>query len=250
MTSADLLDCFTDTAAAVASALRPVAGPERRARTEKAGQYAIDLVADEAALGVLGRAGVAVLSEESGWSGVPGAEVTVVLDPVDGSTNASRGIPYWSTSLCALDGDGPLAALVVNHATGEATTAVRGEGAFRDGVALAPGQVERVADALVVLSGEPAAWLGWKQFRALGSLALTLCDVAAGTVDGLVDGYARHAPWDYLGGLLACTEAGAVVADVHGRPLDEVGPDVHRQLLAGATPALLDELRASLVPSQ
>ena len=58
--------------------------------------------------------------------------MTVVLDPVDGSTNASRGIPYWSTSLCAVDGDGPLAALVVNQATGVTTTAIRGGGG-RDG---------------------------------------------------------------------------------------------------------------------
>ena len=34
--------------------------------------------------------------------------VCVVLDPVDGSTNASRGLPCWATSLCALDADGPL----------------------------------------------------------------------------------------------------------------------------------------------
>ena len=82
-------------------------------------------MADAAALGVLGRAPVAVLSEESGWSGTPGAELTVVLDPVDGSTNASRQIPYWATSLCVLDGDGPLVALVINQATGVTTTAVR-----------------------------------------------------------------------------------------------------------------------------
>ena len=47
-----------------------------------------------------------------------GAPITVVLDPVDGSTNCSRGISYWATSICALDADGPLAALVVNQATG------------------------------------------------------------------------------------------------------------------------------------
>ena len=41
--------------------------------------------------------------------------------PVDGSTNCSRGIPYWGTSLCALDADGPLCALVVNGATGART---------------------------------------------------------------------------------------------------------------------------------
>jgi fructose-1,6-bisphosphatase/inositol monophosphatase family enzyme len=189
---------------------------------------------------------VAVLSEESGWSGQAGADLTVVLDPVDGSTNAARHIPYWSTSLCVLDGDGPLVALVVNQATGVATTAVRGEGARRAGESIAPGKVERVEDAVVTLSGRPGEWLPWKQFRALGSAALNLCDLAAGAVDGLVDGGAWHAPWDYLGGLLICREAGAEVVDAAGRELVVTDPAARRQLLAAATPALLEDLRRAL----
>jgi fructose-1,6-bisphosphatase/inositol monophosphatase family enzyme len=242
----DVLVLLSDTAAAVGLALRAVEGDPRRARTDRPGQYAIDLVADEAALGVLARAPVAVLSEESGWSGRAGAAVTVVLDPVDGSTNASRHIPYWATSLCAVDADGPVAALVVNQATGVATTAVRGGGAWRDGDAIAPRKIERVEDALVALSGRPGRWLAWKQFRALGSAALSLCDLAAGALDGLVDGGAWHAPWDYLGGLLVCGEAGASVVDVAGRELVVLDFDARRQILAAATPALLEDLRPAL----
>ena len=246
MNSDELLELLVDAAAAVERAVRSVTGSDRRGRTDRAGQYAIDLVADTAALGVLGRAPVAVLSEESGWSGRAGAELTVVLDPVDGSTNASRHIPYWATSLCVLDGDGPLVALVINQATGVATTAVRGDGARREGEPIIPGKVERVEDAVVTLSGRPGQWLPWKQFRALGSAALNLCDVAAGALDGLVDGGAWHAPWDYLGGLLICREAGAEVVDAAGRELVVADPDVRRQLLAAATPALLEELRAAI----
>ncbi len=243
-----LLELFDDAAASVAAALRRLEGPERRARTGRPGQYAIDLVADGAILDVLGPAPVAVLSEESGWSGLEGAPVTVVVDPVDGSTNASRGIPYWSTSLCAVDAEGPLAALVVNQATGSRTTAVRGEGTLRDGEPVAPAKAERVEDALVVISGPPATWLPWKQFRAFGSLALTLCDLAAGAIEGLLDaGSSRHSPWDYLGGFLACSEAGAVVEDVRGRSLLEVEADTVRQLIGAATPALLQDLRRALV---
>ena len=47
----------------------------------------------------------------------------MVLDPVDGSTNASRALPWYATSLCAVDGDGARAALVVDQASG---AAVRG----------------------------------------------------------------------------------------------------------------------------
>ena len=248
MNPGQFLELFDEAAASVRAALEHIDGPERRARTGRPGQYAIDLVADGAVLGVLGRAPVAVLSEESGWSGVQGAPVTVVVDPVDGSTNASRGIPYWSTSLCAVDADGPLAALVVNQATGVRTTAVRGEGAFRDGEPLAPAKVERVEDALVVISGPPATWLPWKQFRAFGSLALTLCDLAAGVIEGLLDaGTSYHSPWDYLGGFLACSEAGAVVEDIGGRSLLEVEAGTVRRLIGAATPALLQDLRRAVV---
>ena len=52
---------------------------------------------------VLAPAGVGVVSEESGRSGPDDAAITVVVDPVDGSTNCSRGIPYWAISLCAVD---------------------------------------------------------------------------------------------------------------------------------------------------
>jgi fructose-1,6-bisphosphatase/inositol monophosphatase family enzyme len=246
VTSDDLLELLVAAGVAVERAVRAVPGRDRRARTDRKGQYAIDLVADAAALKVLGTAPLAVLSEESGWSGPPGAALTAVLDPVDGSTNASRQIPYWATSICVVDGDGPLVALVVNQATGVATTAVRGEGARRDGEPIAPSKVERVEDAVVTLSGRPGIWLPWKQFRALGSAALNLCDVAAGGLDGLVDGGAWHAPWDYMGGLLICREAGAAVVDASGRELVVLDADARRQLLAAATPALLEELRAAL----
>ena len=242
-----LLDLFEDVARSVRVVLGPLVGDERRARTDRPGQYHLDTVADAAALGVLERAPVAVLSEESGWGGKEGAPVTVVLDPVDGSTNASRGIPYWSTSLCAVDGDGPLAALVVNQVTGVVTTAVRGQGAWRDGQAVSPAKVERLEESVVAFAGPPARWLPWHQFRALGSAALTLCDLAAGVVEGFVDSAPNHAPWDYLGGVLACTEAGAVVVDAAGLPLVELGPGVRRQLLGAANTALLEQLRPATV---
>ncbi len=239
-----LLALFDGAADAQAAALTPLAGAERRKRTDRPGQYALDLVADEATVPLLLDAGVAVVSEESGRSGPPDASITVVLDPVDGSTNCSRGIPYWSISLCAVDTDGPLCALVANQATGERTSAIRGAGAWCDGRALRPSKVQRVEDGVVAVSGMPKHALPWKQFRALGSAALTLCDVADGRVDAYLDVLDdRHAPWDYLGGLLVCREAGAVFEDVRGRELVTTDPTARRTLLAAATPQLLDDIR-------
>jgi fructose-1,6-bisphosphatase/inositol monophosphatase family enzyme len=242
MTPDALLELFDATALAVREAVAGVAADARRERTGRPGQYFLDVVADAAAVKVLREAPVRIVSEESGAHGRDTAEITVVLDPVDGSTNCARGIPYWSTSLCALDADGALAALVVNQATGSRTVAVRGEGARRDGIPLRAATTEHVEDAVIAIAGLPPRPLPWKQFRALGCASLVLCDIAAGGIDGAVDGGPWHAPWDYLGGYLACIEAGAVVRDAKGADLVVDDFDARRQIVAAATPALADAL--------
>src|SRR6185437_12817482 len=213
------------------------------ARTDVPGQYALDLIADAAALEILGTLPVRVVSEESGVH-ERDSEITVVLDPIDGSTNCSRGLSYWAISICALDADGPLAALVVNQATGERNTAIRGEGAYRDGVQMWASKTTKVEQSVIALSGYIIDPLPWKQFRALGCAALMLCDVAAGGLDGLTDSEPNLAPWDYLGGYLACLEAGAVVCDANGDDLVTDDPRARRQVMAAGTPELLSALTA------
>lgn len=209
---------------------------------ERAGQYASDLVADAAALAVLEEADVGVLSEESGLHR-PDREVLVALDPLDGSTNAARGIPWFAISLCAVDGDGPRVAMVVDLPHGRTYTAVRGGGAAVDGVPLSPSTCVDAGDALVGISGFPARPLGWRQFRALGAAALDLCAVAEGSLDAFVDcSPSAHGPWDYLAGALVCIEAGAVVDDAHGRGLVTLAPTDRRTPVAAATPELLSTL--------
>jgi fructose-1,6-bisphosphatase/inositol monophosphatase family enzyme len=206
------------------------------------GQYRSDLAADAAALGVLDRAGVGVLSEESGRHR-PDAPLTVVVDPVDGSTNASRGVPWYATSLCAVDHDGPRVALVVDLASGHRFSAVRGRGATRDGEPIRPSSATSLGASIVGLSGYPPRHLGWRQFRALGAAALDLCAVASGVLDGMIDCHPdAHGPWDYLGGLLVCREAGAPVVDALGRDLVVLDHGDRRTPVAAATPQLLDEL--------
>jgi len=211
----------------------------------RAGQYRSDLAADEAALAVLDRAGVGVLSEESGRHR-PDAELVVVIDPLDGSTNASHAIPWFATSLCAVDGDGARAALVVNLASGDRFEAVRGSGASRNGQPITPARSGALSESMIALSGFPSRPLGWYQFRALGAAALDLCAVACGIVDGYVDCLVdAHGSWDYLGGMLVCLEAGASIADAAGRDLVVLGHEQRRTPVAAANPALLDELLAA-----
>jgi fructose-1,6-bisphosphatase/inositol monophosphatase family enzyme len=207
--------------------------------------YRSDLAADRAALDILLAEGVGVVSEESGAHATD-REVVVVLDPVDGSTNASRGIPWYATSLCAVDAGGPLAAVVDNLAGGTRFEAVRGEGATRDGRPITPSACESIGRAMVAISGFPPHRLGWYQFRALGAAALDLCAVADGTVDAYIDcSPSAHAPWDYLGALLVCREAGATIGDADGRELVVVDHVARLTPVAAATPALFAEAVAA-----
>jgi myo-inositol-1(or 4)-monophosphatase len=246
----DLLRLLRDAAAAVAAALGEL--DDWGLAGTRAGQHRSDLVADEAVLAALRPAGVGIVSEESGRhaattittdDGV--AEVVVVVDPLDGSTNAHHRIPWYATSLCAVDAAGPRVAVVADLVRDRRYEAVRGGGATVDGRALRPSGCERLGDAVVGLSGLPPGHLGWSQFRALGAIALDLCAVAEGVLDGYVDCLPdAHGPWDHLGALLVCREAGAPVADASGRDLVVVDPAARRTPLAAATPRLLDDLAA------
>src|SRR5262245_25323176 len=181
------------------------------------GQYAVDLDADAACLETLYGAGYRVLSEESGVTARPGAERApiVVVDPLDGSTNASRGVPWYASALCLVDDDGPAAGVVVNHATGERFVAVRGGGAERDGHTIRPSDVTDIAHAFVGVSGLPAHHFGWMQFRALGASAPDICAVACGVIDAWCDMVDDgHGVWDYLASVLILEEAGGVATEV------------------------------------
>jgi myo-inositol-1(or 4)-monophosphatase len=236
LTDGDLVDLLHETATAVTAVLARL--DDWSLAGTRPGQYRSDLAADEAALGVLRRAPVGVLSEESGLHD-PDRDVVVVIDPVDGSTNASRGIPWYATSLCAVDGQGPRVAVVVDVPHRRRFQAVRGAGASVDGAPIYPSRCEALHDAVVGVSGLPPGRPGWRQYRALGAQALDLCAVAEGRLDAYVDCISgAHGSWDYLGGLLVCQEAGAVVADAFGRDLVVLDVSARRTPLAAATPAL------------
>ena len=166
----------------------------------------------------------------------PDGEVVVVIDPVDGSTNAARGIPWFATSLCAVDADGPRAAVVVNQASGIRFEAVRGGGARKDGVPIRPSGCRSLGEAIVGFSGYPQRYFGWSQCRMLGAAALDLCAVAEGVLDGYaVVGGSQLGSWDYLGGMLVCTEAGAVVGELGGRELVTLDHAARRTPVAAST---------------
>ena len=161
---------------------------------------AIDQAAEDAVVARLGALGedFVLVSEELGRRSFgAGGPRTVVLDPIDGSVNAKRGIPFFSLSLAVADGPtmGDVAfGYVYDFGSGEEWTAERGRGAFLNGAALG---VVKPKPTIEILSfegtttpaiadriGAVAALAG--RVRVMGSLALSLCHLAAGRVDGVV----------------------------------------------------------------
>jgi myo-inositol-1(or 4)-monophosphatase len=235
-----LLAVLDEAAAAVRAALDTLelSGPSG----EKPGQYHLDLAADAAAIPVLLGAGLAVLSEESGVSGDGPSGLLAVIDPVDGSTNADRRVPFFSTSICVLDDEGPRVGLVKNHANGDRYAAVRGAGADKGGQTIRPSDCDELGNAIVGISGFPGTYPGWAQFRALGAASLELCAVAEGVLDAYtVVGRSTLFGWDYLAGLLVCREAGVAEAERDGREL-VVRDASRRRPIVAATRALADRL--------
>ncbi|WP_419909085.1 inositol monophosphatase family protein [Candidatus Poriferisodalis sp.] len=238
--SDDWIELLRRTADSVEAAL--AAFDRWRDGGERPDQYALDQVADDAALGVLEASSVGVLSEESGRRAGSGSE-TVIVDPVDGSTNASRGIPHYCISLCAVDGLVPVAGLVRHLVSGEEFTAVAGGGAQRNGTPIGPSGQTSGERAVIGVSGRPGADLPVWQVRVLGSAALDLCAVACGRLDAYIDLNSNHGVWDYAAGILICNEAGAWTGETSGRELFHLSHGERRGPIAASTPELAALLR-------
>jgi len=209
----------------------------------RAHQYRVDLVADAVAVDCLTRSGMDVLSEESGHHG-GAAGMTVVVDPVDGTNNAIRGLPWFATSLCAVDAGGAVASVVLDLTSGTLYDAIRGQGARANGVPLATSSCEHVADAFVGTSGAPERAVPWSSTRSIGSIALALCYVAAGSLDGFVDFDTDvHGVWDYAGALLICHESGAHSTETFGRPLMALRHEARCSPIVAGTESLLADLQ-------
>jgi len=215
------------------------------------GQYAADVFVNDAVISALREFGWGVLSEESGAEGFDasrpgelGDQLVVIVDPIDGSTNASRGIAWHAVSLCCVDRDGPRVSVVAQLAPPHTEyAAIRGVGAWRNGEVLKTPESRPLDKCVVGVSGPPPPNPGWWQFRANGAAALDLCLVADGGLDGYLD-CDQHGVWDYAGAALVCSEVGVAIADAHGRDLFPLRHGERRTPIAATSTQVLNELIA------
>jgi len=222
---------------------------------ERDGQYTVDVDIDASCLDILHAAGFAVLSEESGWTGTAAGEEpvhVVVVDPLDGSTNAALGLPWCATALCLVSHGVPVVAMVANLRTGDRYSAIRGAGAHRNGRPIRVGTARVLADSVIAVNARPPGAFRPAQYRSMGATALDIVSVADERgFDGSIDfDDDRIGVWDYLAAATILAEAGGVVADVRGRDLITLDHDARRRPVAASSPELLAELLEVASPAR
>ncbi len=180
------------------------------------------------------------ISEERGEIDYGDHDVRVIIDPIDGSLNAKRGISHYALSIAVADGEtmaDVVFGFVYDFGPSEQWWAWRGRGAWLDGALLDPTLSERrVRDGRLEVLGIESADPRWVaasiepllstayRLRALGTIASSLCQVAAARFDGMVS-LRRSRGVDAAAGQLIVREGGGVVSFPNfdqplGAPLD------------------------------
>ncbi|MCW2966808.1 MAG: hypothetical protein JWM71_580 [Solirubrobacteraceae bacterium] len=166
------------------------------------------------------------VSEERGVVSFGDDAVRVVIDPIDGSTNAKRGLTHHALSIAVADGP-TMADVVFGYVLDlgpeEEWWARRGEGAFLDGERLDPPDERRTESGkleLVAIESASPHWIGAAgdelersvgRVRVIGSMAIALCQVAACRVDGMASLWRCRAV-DVAAAQLIVRESGGLVA--------------------------------------
>jgi myo-inositol-1(or 4)-monophosphatase len=173
------------------------------------------------------------------------------VDPVDGTSNFSAGVPYFAVSVALMDHDRPLFGVVYDPIADQAFFASRGGGAWLDGAPLgtAPSDIplasavaevdlrRRYAHVRHELKHHPPC----ARRLTSGSSALSWCRLAAGQRDVFLHGGQKV--WDYAAGALIAEEAGALVATIHQDDFWECHV-WERSVIAARSPALFAAWRA------
>jgi len=196
-----------------------------------------DLAAEKAIVAVLEEHEVSftLVSEESGVKeyGRNALECFVTCDPIDGTTNLVRGVPFYATSIAVSAEpflDKVYAGLVADLFHDVTYVAELGKGAFRDGLRVVPSvnvsleeavvgvdlnsyRVDRVVPRLMELMRRT------KHLRHFGANALELCYVADGKTDAFIDIRGKLRTTDMAAAWLILREAGALISSPEGEEL-------------------------------
>jgi myo-inositol-1(or 4)-monophosphatase len=218
---------------------------------------AIDQAAEDAIVARFRDLDVTIVSEEVGRLG--GGATVVVVDPIDGSINAKRGIPFFSISIAVADGetmDDVFLGFVHDFGSGEEWVGRRGAGAWLNGEPIGALPPKETIDLLFfeatrteLIARDAPRMVGVAdRLRVMGSLALSLCHLAAGRADAVVSLKGARSV-DIAAAQLLVRETGVAIDlfDVDtpfgAAPLDLEG---RSRVAAAATPELVQRLATAL----
>lgn len=201
--------------------------------------FPVDNLAEDIIISELEASGIALslVSEERGLLDIRGGGKKVLIDPVDGSTNAVAGIPFYCTSVAVAGGEniGSIEfAYVVNLVNGDEFWADKGKGAFLNNEkitsqkggdfyltayeAQSPGR--DISRILPLLSRS-------HKTRCLGATALDLAYLACGSASVFVNPSASRS-FDFAGGWLLTKEAGGIITDLQGGSIEDAGTGLEK----------------------
>ena len=246
-------------AARCSTSCRRASSASRSSRQGEGGDdtTAIDQAAEDAILARFRDLDVTIVSEEIGRYG-DGATL-VVVDPIDGSLNAKRGIPFFSLSIAFADGErmgDVFLGYVYDFGTGEEWIGRRGEGATLNGEPLGAVKpkdrieilsFEATLTSLVAAHASSVDGLAHR-LRLMGSLAISLCHLAAGRVDAVCSLKAARSV-DIAAAQLLCREVGlALELFDDPRAFDEAELDLigRSRIAAAGTAELCTQLANAL----
>ncbi len=189
-----------------------------------------DLDAENAILQVLKKeADFGILSEESS-SAVKSGELQWVVDPLDGTNNFARSMPFFAVSVALMSGIESLVGVIIDVTQQKEFYAIKGQGAFLNGKKITPPVFDRDYIPMLFLNHGYAetdrdkfkklATLLASNFNTLklGTTALELCYIAEGAVDGFI--CSGDEIWDFAAGIVIAQEAGYIFTDWQGNPWD------------------------------
>lgn len=237
----DLLEILTETTQHVKATITPLIRTPLAQKTYGTGaggdpKRHIDIQAEKAIIETLTEHGLSftLISEEAGTKTYgQNPTIYVTTDPLDGTTNTLRGIPFACTSIAISKTphlDTVQAAAVADLFHDTTYLAQRNLGAFRNYQKITPAQTTDLAEAVIGLdlnaykATELTAKLNQiltqtKHIRHLGANALELCYVADGTTDAFIDLRGKLRTTDMAAATLIIQEAGAIITTPENTPL-------------------------------
>jgi len=205
--------------------------------------FLIDETAERIIIGALEKTadkgtGFTLISEECGIKEY-GAEsnVLILVDPIDGSNNAKRGVPYYAVSIAVLNGkrlEDLLAGYVLDLSSGKEYWAIKGEGAWCNGKRIECHGSEEL-DMVAYEASVPKkdidtilpALRSARKVRCLGAIALDLAIMANGAIDLLLVATPSRS-FDFAAGMLILKEAGGIITSMDGSDISGINAGLER----------------------